>query len=53
MVGKRVRGALYIHREAIGHLPESTAASLSDAERRAIEELAAANPDSPRSHLGV
>jgi molecular chaperone DnaJ len=28
-------------------------AQLSDAERRAIEELAAANPDSPRSHLGV
>lgn len=31
MVGKRVRGALYIHREAIGHLPFSSAAILSDA----------------------
>lgn len=31
MVGKRVRGALYIHREAIGHLPESAATLLSNA----------------------
>lgn len=31
MVGKRVRGALYIHREAIGLLPVSSAATLSDA----------------------
>lgn len=31
MVGKRVRGALYVHREAIGCLPESLAACLTDA----------------------
>ncbi|WP_277981126.1 hypothetical protein [Sphingomonas phyllosphaerae] len=31
MVGKRVRGAVYIHREAIGLLPVSSAATLSDA----------------------
>lgn len=38
MVGKRVRGALYIHREAIGHLPERSAAMLSDAVALAADD---------------
>ncbi|MBW6532329.1 hypothetical protein KZ820_16425 [Sphingomonas sp. RRHST34] len=37
MVGKRVRGALYIHRDAIGDLSEISAATLSDAVARASD----------------
>lgn len=38
MVGKRVRGALYVHREAIGRLPAAAAAALTRAEDLATED---------------
>jgi DNA phosphorothioation-associated putative methyltransferase len=38
MVGKRVRGALYIHRQAVRHLPEGLAEALARAEAIAPRE---------------
>lgn len=38
MVGKRVRGALYVHRQAVGHLPADLAHTLARAETVASDD---------------
>ena len=53
----RVKGRGVPHGKGYGDLlvtvEVAMPARLSDAERRAVEELAAASNESPRSHLGV